>query len=737
MMRWEITVNGVVQGVGFRPFVHRLAKRWALDGSVRNSGQGVCIEVQGEEAALKSFVAQLREEAPPLAVIENVAIRVQPPAKLCDFVILDSRREVSDTLVSPDIAPCADCLRELHDPHDRRYRYPFINCTNCGPRYTIIQELPYDRPSTTMAPFAMCDPCLREYHDVNDRRYHAQPNACANCGPHLYYVREGKKTMEQALEKAIADLKQGRIVAIQGIGGIHLACDACQPAIVEELRRRKQRESKPLAVMVRNGTIARRFANVSAQELAVMESRARPIVLCRKKTATAFAYLSANQELGLFLPYTPLHVLLMDVLEAIVLTSGNRSDDPVLIDPSQALEELTGIADAFLLHDRAIENRCDDSLLRVYRGAPYFVRRSRGYAPAPLALPVDATGILALGAHQKGSFALGKGTHAFVSPYIGDLEQWRTMAHYRHTLAAYQRLFGIQPKRLVCDQHPDYASTQLAHTMALPLLRLQHHYAHMASCMVQNQLTQPVFGIIWDGSGLGEDGTIWGGECLIGDLAGFRRVGSIHPILLAGGQAAIHEIVRVALALCTQAGIQRKLMDADWQQRLQQLLAQPSLCVEASSIGRLFDGVYALINGACAQSYDGEAAVLLESLGDPMEKGSYPLAFYTRAGVRFFDWRAMIRLMVQELDAGIPSSLIAARFMNTLCAMALEQCMVLNPQRLPIVLSGGSFLNVWLLEGIRSRLSEKGYDVYWHTQTSCNDEGIALGQLAVAAWRER
>lgn len=737
MKRWEITVSGIVQGVGFRPFVHRLAQIYALSGSVRNSAQGAIIQVQGEEDALTAFVQHLQKEPPVLAMIEDLQVRTLPLCGEQDFVILESLSGVSDTLVSADMAPCEDCLRELHDPHDRRYRYPFINCTNCGPRYTIIKELPYDRPSTTMAPFVMCTSCEQEYREVGNRRYHAQPNACAKCGPRLYHVREGKRTEERALEQAIADLRQGRIVAIEGIGGIHLACVADDPTAVSRLRMRKQRGNKPLAVMVRDVAIAQRFAAISPAEQSLMESRARPIVLCRKKDPACYRDLSANQELGLFLPYTPLHVLLMDAIDAIVLTSANHREDPVLIDPVQALDELQGIADSFLLHDRVIENRCDDSLVRAYRGAPYFIRRSRGYAPAPLSLPLECSGILALGAHQKGSFAMGKGRHVFLSPYIGDLESWQTMQHYRHTLKTYQRLFGIQPTRVVCDLHPDYASTQLAHALQLPLLQLQHHHAHMASCMVQNQLTKEVFGIIWDGSGLGEDGTIWGGECLIGDLSGYRRVASIHPLLLAGGELAIHEIGRIALALCEQSGISRRVLDEERQRSLQQLLSHPSLCIAATSIGRLFDGVYALVSKEHTQSYDGEAPMLLECAADPCEKGSYPLVFYVRDGVRFFDWRVMIKTLVRELDAGEKIGRIAARFMNTLCEMALQQCEVLNPQRLPVVLSGGSFLNVWLLDGIRTRLVAKGFDVYWHTQTSCNDEGIALGQLAIAAGKER
>lgn len=733
----EITVNGMVQGIGFRPYVHRLALAHHLRGSVSNCAQGARIHVQGDHDEVISFVRALGQKGQPAHIME-MQTKELPLQAWRGFVIEDSEQGESETFVVPDLAPCASCLQELQDPKDRRYRYPFINCTHCGPRYTIIQGVPYDRAKTTMNAFTMCDACAKEYQTIDDRRYHAQPNACDACGPHVCYYDRKKQPLawgEQALALACADLARGNIVAIKGVGGIHLACDAMDSSALRKLRARKRRSGKPLAVMVRDVKTARRFVHVDEAEERLLQSRERPIVLCRKKDRRAHGLLSENQEIGIFLPYSPLHVLVMETMEAIVLTSANPEGEPVIIDNAQALAQLDSIADAFLLHERKIENRCDDSLVRAFRGRPYFIRRSRGYAPLPFATGLACEGILAAGAHQKGSFALGKRQYAFVSPYIGDMEHWQTMIHYHSSLSTYQRLFGVHPTHVVCDLHPDYASTQFAHTLHLPLLEVQHHHAHMASCMIQHQLTQEVFGIIWDGSGMGNDGTTWGGEFLIGDLGGFRRVASIHPITLAGGEKAVMEIGRTALALCVQSGLSRKIFDEPKQRALTALCQNESLCVRSSSIGRLFDGVYALLSQNERQCYDAEAPVLLESMAACGEQGSYPLTFYEQEGVRRFDWRVMLRALLAQYDDGVSGEIIAARFMNTLCRMALDQCVHCNPKRLPVVLSGGSFLNAWLLEKIVSLLERAGFTVYWHTQTSCNDEGIALGQLAIGAYQ--
>lgn len=730
MKHLKLQVRGIVQGVGFRPFIHRLADNNQLKGSVYNDGQGVIIEVEGKEENINNFLHGLHSP-PDLSKIEEIQIKEMPLQAFRSFQIIDSHAGEHDTLISPDIAPCADCLRELNDPNDRRYHYPFINCTNCGPRYSIIQDVPYDRKYTTMSRFVMCDACQKEYQDIRDRRYHAQPDACARCGPKLLLYPD---SAADPLSGAVQALKQGKIVAIKGIGGIHLACDAWNKQAIQRLRKRKMREQKPFAIMVQSIEEAKKFAVISREERDLLQGKERPIVLCRKKDPKQFLAISENQYIGLLLPYSPLHVLLMQQLPAVVLTSANRHDEPVYIDNQAALQDLCGIADVFLLHDRPIANRCDDSLLYAFRGKPYFVRRSRGYVPAPLTIQEECDGILALGAHQKGSFALGKHHYVFLSPYIGNLEHWKNMEHYQQALQTYEHLFAIHPEKVVCDLHPDYTSTQFANTLHLPILQVQHHHAHMAACMAEHQLSSNVFGIIFDGSGYGEDHTIWGAECLIGDLQSYQRVGSIHPILLPGGELAIHEIKRIAISLCVMS--RHPFPSACVEQEIVSLCQHPSLCVAASSMGRLFDGVYALLTNTRWQSYDGQAPMLLESMADRKEEGEYSLSFYNASGVRYFDWRKMIGEILRDLQQGMDNARISARFMNTICHMAVAQCRALNPSRLPIVLSGGSFLNQWLLHKIVARLEKEQYRVYWHQQTACNDEGIAFGQLAIAAQRK-
>lgn len=732
MKHLQLQIQGIVQGVGFRPFVHRIAYLCALKGNVVNDGQGVTIHIQGDPKAIERFL-MLLQDPPALSHIESIQMKELPLKEYDSFFILESEQGKRNTLISPDIAPCEDCLKEMNDPKDRRYRYPFINCTNCGPRYTIIQDIPYDRKYTTMHAFTMCDACTEEYQTLTDRRYHAQPNACAVCGPRLLFYPH---TEDDPLFAAIQALKEGKIAAIKGVGGIHFACDAFQTAAIQRLRDRKKREKKPFAVMVRDIQTAKTMVQLSKAEEALLTGKERPIVLCRKKDKNSFMAISENQEIGIVLPYSPLHVLVMQSMKAIILTSANNSEDPMVIDNAQAVKELAAIADVCLLHDRPIENRCDDSLLRCFHEKPYFVRRSRGYVPLPLTLKDPCTDLLALGAHQKGSFALGKSHHVFLSPYIGNLENYKSMQHYLHALDTYQRLFDIYPKQVICDLHPDYTTTQYARSMKLPILQVQHHYAHMASCMAEHQLMGPVFGIIWDGSGYGEDHTIWGCECLVGDLYRYHRVGSMHPLALIGGERAIHEIGRIAVALCVEAERNHSVYSAELQTCYEDLCRKEHGCVRASSMGRLFDGIYALISGCLMQDYDGQAPVLLESMAEEREEGQYPLFFYVKEEVRFFDWRRMIQAILDDLDHLIDKAIIAARFMNTLCLMAAEQCMKLNTEHLPVVLSGGCFLNQWLLSKVVSLLQQNGYRVYWHQQTSCNDEGIALGQLAIAAQRK-
>ena len=748
--RLRLSISGIVQGVGFRPFLHRLANRLELGGWVRNTAGGVELELEGSGDALETFQKALRDSPPPLAVIEEIRCESLDETRGdTTFSILPSEAGEGATLVSPDLAPCPACLSELTDPRDRRYRYPFLNCTDCGPRFSILRDLPYDRSRTSMAAFPMCPDCAAEYGDLTSRRYHAQPDCCSVCGPRAWFCgADGTELPGDAIALAQQALAAGKLVAVKGSGGIHLACDAQNREAVLRLRERKHRPGKPLAVLCRDTETARRFCRVSGEEAALLESPRRPIVLLEKQNPDDFPEWSAAGTIGVFLPYTPLHVLLLDGSaggpDALIFTSANRPGEPVLIDNEDAMEALAEIADGYLLHDRPIVNRCDDSVLRLWRGLPVFFRRSRGYAPQPVLLPFDATGVIAFGAEQKASFAAGREQHAFLSQHIGDLKNTAVLDHYRSALETYLRLFRIRPAVLVCDRHPDYFSTreaqETAQRLSLPLLRVQHHWAHLCACLADNRFPGPAFGIVWDGTGLGTDGSIWGGEFLTGSFDGFARVGSLRPVLLPGGDAAIREIGRIALSLLWDAGLAPENAPLSPAKRtaLTAMLEKGIACPAASSVGRLFDGVYSLLTGTPSVSYEGEGAVLLEAMLRPDVPGTpYPLAFYEEDGVRRFDFRPMLRALVRDRDADVPLAAIARSFHETLCDLALTQCRALNPDRLPVALSGGVFLNQALLDGITDRLTAAGYSVLTHRRVSPGDEGLCLGQLAIAAWKRR
>ncbi|WP_294569637.1 carbamoyltransferase HypF [uncultured Subdoligranulum sp.] len=743
MIRRHFLLEGIVQGVGFRPFVHRLAARLALNGWARNTAAGLELELEGPAGALEEFRRTLQHNPPPLAVLEKIREEDIPPTGETGFAILPSAAGEAATLVSPDLAPCDACLREMNDPCGRRYRYPFTNCTDCGPRFSIVRRLPYDRPATTMAGFTMCPDCAAEYRDIRSRRYHAQPNCCPVCGPQAFYRdAEGNACRGDPLALAQQTLAAGGIVAVKGTGGIHLACRADSPDAVARLRRRKHRPEKPLALMARDLAAVTRFCHCTDAEAALLQSPRRPILLLPKKDPAGQGWLSATTRLGVMLPYTPLHILLLDGTsggpDLLVMTSANRSGCPVLLDNDAALTVLRGIADGFLLHDRPIANRCDDSLAMVWRGAPVFFRRSRGYAPQPILLNRDVSGVLAFGAEQKGSFAAGRGRHVFMNQYIGDLKNAETLDHYRTALLGTLQLFGVQPTVLVCDLHPDYVSTREAEEMAarqhLPLRPIQHHWAHMAACMADNRLEGPVFGLIWDGTGLGEDGSLWGAECLVGDYHGYRRVGSIRPVALPGGDVCAVEIGRTALSLATDAGCPAAAPDFARRAGVTALLKSGYRCVSSSGMGRLFDGVYTLLTGRTEAGYDGQAPALLEALAEGTAPADvYVPTYYEEDGVRRFDTRPLIRTLCAGKAAGTSIAALAAGFQQALCRMALDQCRALNPDRLPVVLSGGVFLNRALLEGVTTLLEGAGYRVYTHRRVSPSDEGLALGQLAIGA----
>lgn len=751
----RIHITGVVQGVGFRPFVYNLATRLGLSGWVLNSSSGVEIEALGLEAVLDEFIARLQTDAPPLARIERITVtpgnRQPDPGDLRPvFRILHSEARPGEFLpISPDVAICDDCLRELFDPQDRRYRYPFINCTNCGPRFTIIRDIPYDRPNTTMAPFVMCPDCQAEYDDPANRRFHAQPNACPVCGPRLEFRAAPDAPPlygEEALQAARAALTAGQIVAVKGLGGFHLACDATADAPVSRLRERKGRVDKPFAIMSFDLETVGRYCEVNDSERALLTSRQRPIVLLRRRTESPISPLVApgNRYLGVMLPYTPLHYLLLEPAEgfpiALVMTSGNFSEEPIVTDNAEALRRLSALADAFLLHDREIHARCDDSVIRTVNGAEYPIRRSRGYAPYPVHLPFPVRQTLAVGAELKNTFCLTRERYGFLSQHIGDMENYETLRFFEDMVEQLKRTFRIEPEVVAHDMHPAYLSTRYARGLAdrLPLIAVQHHHAHIAACMAENGLTgdRPVIGVAFDGTGYGVDGAIWGGEFLIADYASFRRAAHLRYVSLPGGDAAIRRPYRVALAHLWAAGVPwdeglPPVAAASPAQRavLERQLARGLNAVPTSSMGRLFDAVAALAGVRQEVNYEAQAAIELEMQVDGRVEEAY--TFGVGAEI---DPAPVIRAVVADVRDGVPIGVVAARFHNGVAAMVRDVCLRLRDETglNEVALSGGVFQNVTLLERTVALLRDAGFTVYVHRLVPPNDAGISLGQAVIA-----
>ncbi|HEV2450860.1 MAG TPA: carbamoyltransferase HypF [Streptosporangiaceae bacterium] len=734
-MRVKARVEGTVQGVGFRPFVYSLATRLGLGGLVGNDADGVFLEVEGPPGAVKEFLAALRDEAPPLARIERVAATGIPPDGTTAFTIVPSQPGGQRrTLVPADSATCADCLAELADPADRRFGYPFINCTNCGPRFTIIRDVPYDRPLTTMAAFTMCDRCAAEYHDPANRRFHAQPVCCPDCGPALRLL-DGKQG--DPLAEAAGVIMSGQVLAVKGLGGYHLAVDATNEAAAAALRRRKHREDKPFAVMVADLAAARQLCEVDQTSARLLASPRRPIVLMPRHDDLAAAVAPGNRQLGLMLPYTPLHHLLLRAISRpMVLTSGNVSDEPIAYRDDDALARLGGIADAFLMHDRAIHVRTDDSVTRAVRGREMLLRRSRGYAPEPVTV-APLPPILACGGELKNTFCLAKEHHAFVSQHIGDLENAETLASFTEGIEHYRRLFDIEPEVVAHDLHPDYLSTKYALELGLPLAGVQHHHAHIASCLADNGTGGPVIGVAFDGTGYGTDGTIWGGEFLVADLAGFERAGHLAPVPMPGGAAAIRQPWRMAAAYLDVAGLDGGEVARRNERRWAAVLALARRGVNApvtSSAGRLFDAVAALLGVRDEINYEGQAAIELEQLAAPAQAGGYV------AGIRETEpftvsGASLVAAVAEDLGRGTPREVIAARFHHAMAALITRGCLLARERYgLDVVaLSGGVFQNVLLLYGATARLEAAGFRVLTHSRVPCNDGGISLGQAVVAA----
>jgi hydrogenase maturation protein HypF len=750
--RREIAVQGIVQGVGFRPFVYGLAQKHHLAGFVRNDNAGVMIELEGESRALDSFVQSLAEAPPPLAIIERIACQAIAPKGESDFAIIESRADDQRQIpIVPDAATCDDCLRELFDPRDRRFRYPFINCTNCGPRFTIVKDVPYDRPLTTMAGFQMCAACEREYHDPANRRFHAQPNACPACGPQLILKTPGHAEAfgDEALVLAASLVKRGKILAIKGLGGYHLACSACDNEAVSCLRQRKQREDKPFALMTLDLDAVRRICSIDAAEESLLLSHRRPIVLLRKCEPNPIAAQVApgQSRFGVMLPYAPLHYLLLDQCRLpLVMTSGNLSDEPIAFADAEAFERLSAITDIFLLHDRPIHMRCDDSVVRVVASRQTVIRRARGYAPAPLRMSKHfVEPILACGAELKNTFCLAKDDRAYLSHHIGDLANYEAYRSYTEAIEHYQRLFDIRPTVVAHDLHPQYLSTQYAQQInSVTRIAVQHHHAHIASCMAENNLTGPVLGVAFDGLGYGDDGAIWGGEFLIADFAGYEQVAHLRYVPLAGGDTAIRQPWRAALSYLQDApgcgNDPRALGLHHWENITTQQIALSQAMMErnlntvrTSSSGRLFDAVASIVGLRHEVNYEGQAAIELEAAALAGVEERYPFEIGTAIS-KELDFRPTIGAIVRDVQRGVDISRIAAKFHNTVSAAIVETCCQLRQNGAPrqVCLGGGTFQNVYLIERLLPALAKHGFDVFLNSLVPSNDGGISLGQTLVA-----
>jgi hydrogenase maturation protein HypF len=746
----RLQVNGIVQGVGFRPFVYQLAAQYGLKGEVANTSAGVSIQIEGPAESLTAFEEDLAAKSPPLAHIVEIQSRPHPLQNYADFRITSSRGEAAmATLISPDVAVCDDCLREMFDPTDRRYHYPFINCTNCGPRYTIIDDIPYDRPKTSMRHFAMCPLCQAEYDDPLNRRFHAQPNACPACGPQVSLWDSRRQPIRTADPiAAAADLiRQGKILAVKGLGGYHLAVDALNVQAVARLRQRKLREEKPFAVMSPDVAAIQRYALIEPAEESLLRSIQRPIVLLNKTSSYCLADEVAprNRYVGAMLPYTPLHHLLLRCgFTALVMTSGNRSEEPIAIANDDAFARLADLADAFLIHDRDIYLRSDDSVVRHAAGAPRVLRRSRGYVPVPVFLKQPLPPILACGAELKNTVCFTKGELAFISQHIGDLENLSTYEFFQKTIDHMQRILAVRPELIACDLHPDYLSTRWADEQkAIPKVRVQHHHAHIVSCMAEHRMGGKVIGLSCDGTGYGADDTVWGGEVLIASARGFERVAHLSEVPMPGSAAAIREPWRMAVSYLHDAfgenlgGLDLPFMraaGADKVRLIQEMIAKRINSPLTSSLGRLFDGVAAIAGLRSRVSHEGQAAMELE-----MAAQSETEPFYDYSIEGDGPWRMLpapiVRAAAADVGRGCPVGLISAKFHNTLIRLFGDLCDRIRAAHglKRVVLSGGVFQNARLLTGLTQALEAKGFEVFSHRLVPTNDGGIALGQAMIAA----
>ncbi|TAN43362.1 MAG: carbamoyltransferase HypF [Nitrospirae bacterium] len=763
MERLNITVKGIVQGVGFRPFVYNLATRMGLKGHVTNTAAGVEIEVEGEQ--VEGFTERLRAEAPPLAKILGIEVSRLDCSGAAEFVIRESTDDGRYTLISPDISVCPDCLAELRDPHDRRYAYPFINCTNCGPRYSITLSVPYDRPNTTMRSFTMCPACEAEYRDPADRRFHAQPNACPVCGPAVSLVDAAGEMLGggEPVAGAVRLLKEGKVLAIKGLGGFHLACDALNADAVATLRQRKRKNNKPFALMAPDLQTIGTFCHLTERDRELLLSEKRPIVLLRKKEDCSLpeAVSPQNNHIGFMLPYTPLHYLLFSsadaspgrpCFDALVMTSGNLAEEPLVRLNDEARAKLSGIADAFLMHDRDIFMRVDDTVMKVSQhrdgGVPSFIRRSRGYVPEPVALKDDGPDVMGCGADLKNTFCLTRGGYAIVSQHIGDMENYETLQFYEESLKNLKAVYRAEPVAIVHDLHPGYLSTRwaLGQTQA-ELHALQHHYAHIGSVMAEKGITGKVIGIAFDGSGYGDDGSLWGGEFLIAGIDGFKRAGHIMPVPLPGGETAIREPWRTAISYlkaaagdeaahyCAEAGLVERYGETAVQNILK-ISDQRQFSPLSSGAGRLFDAAAALIGVCDRNTFEGEAAMALEAIAADGIGEQYPVDIRF-SDLMLIDFSMTFFAMIKDLKNGLPKGVISAKFHNTVAAAAAHVAVKLSATYniRKVALSGGVFQNSCLLGKVIENLRPEWLDLYINEIVPCNDAGISLGQAYII--RER
>lgn len=755
--RLKILISGAVQGVGFRPFIYRLAIELNLTGWVNNSTSGVFIEVEGESKILEEFLSRVQTENPPRSHIQSIETTWLDCTGYTTFDIRHSVSEEKNTVILPDLATCPECLQDIFDFQNRRYGYPFTNCTNCGPRYTIIEDLPYDRSQTTMKGFSMCSECQQEYENPHDRRFHAQPNACPRCGPQLaLWDKQGNSvaTQDLALKMAADFLREGKIIAVKGLGGFHLMADASNLDAIGQLRQRKGRRQKPFALMYPSLELIKNHCKVSPLEEKLLTSPESPIVLLERKPGYINLWKSIapnNPCWGVMLPYTPLHHLLLSNLKfPVVTTSGNISDEPICIDADEAIQRLGHIADIFLVHNRPILRPVDDSVVRVIAGREMVLRRARGYTPFPIILSSEgkiqntevkysslSTSILATGGHLKNTVAILRGNQVFISQHIGDLSNFEALRAFYQVIDSLKGLYNFEPKIIVCDAHPDYLSSQFAQSQCCPVVKVQHHYAHVLSCMAENEITAPVLGVAWDGTGYGKDGTIWGGEFLLITDNSYQRVAHFRPFKLPGGHQAVKEPRRVALGILYEVFESFDSLETlpsfnsfsnQELKLIQQILSRNLNAPQTSSVGRLFDGVASIL-GICQQtSFEGQGAVALEYKAIFCKTDQvYP---YEILGTNFplvVDWQLIIKGILDDIVDYLSITEISAKFHNTLVEIIIEISKIISENK--VVLTGGCFQNKYLTERVINRLNQEQFIPIWHQKVPPNDGGIALGQI--------